>query len=387
MNATSDQKSVLLLTRNFPPLIGGMERLNLNIATAVSERTGLHLVGPPGSSDFAPDSITKNEVPIRPLWIFGVRMLMAAAYVAFIRRPDIVLGGSGLVAPFVKVASILCGARSILYLHGLDIVAPSMAYRAFWLPMIRRCDLAIANSEHTRRLAIAHGLAPARIQVLNPGVSLPDISPEMTSDDRWRAERGLSDRLVLLSVGRLTQRKGLVEFIRDVLPRLVELDSRTMLVIVGSEAKDALNVNWSSETQRIRSTVTATGMTAHVRFEGGCDDATLARIYLAADVHVFPVVELPGDVEGFGMVALEAAAHGLPTVAYSVGGVSDAVQQGVSGHLVTPGDYEGMRDAIRAVLATGVRGSMGPGCRAFAENKTWIAFGRHLAELLELKDA
>ncbi len=387
MSPPTDQPSVMLLTRNFPPLVGGMERLNLNIANALSKRTALHLVGPSGSSAFAPGSITTNEVPIRPLWLFGILILLTSVAAALTRRPNLVLGGSGLVAPFVKVASAVCGARSIVYLHGLDIVAPSLAYRTFWLPMIRRCDLAITNSEHTRQLAIAHGLSPTQVRVLNPGVSLPDAEHSTSNADQWRTDRDLSDRLVLLSVGRLTRRKGLAEFIRDVLPSLVKLDSRTMLVIVGSEASDALNLGTISETQRIRSTISATGMNAHVRLEGGCDDATLARAYQAADVHVFPVVELPGDVEGFGMVALEAAAHGLPTVAYSVGGVGDAVQQGVTGHLVTPGDHEGMRDAIRAVLATGAGNSMEQGCRAFAAEKTWTAFGKHLAELLDLKDA
>lgn len=83
------------------------------------------------------------------------------------------------------------------------------------------------------------------------------------------------------------------------------------------------------------------------------DDPEISEAYFAADVHVFPVQDRPGDNEGFGMVAIEAAAHGLPTVAYDAGGVSDAVSVPASGGLVASGMHDRYASAITCVIQAG----------------------------------
>lgn len=301
-------------------------------------------------------------------------------------RPDLVVGGSGLVAPFVQLAAWLTGARTALYVHGLDLVAPSHVYKFLWLPMIRRCDLALANSEHTRRLAIACGVRPDHVHVLNPGVELPKYEGLESLATSWRMKRQLTDRRVALSVGRLTPRKGLVEFITYVLPGLVADHPDLVLVVIGADASDALNAGTASESERVLGAIEQAGMQASVQLFGACDDAELSGAYAAADVHVFPVRELPGDVEGFGMVALEAAAHGLPTVAFAVGGVPDAVSDGVSGWLVAPEDYQGFERAVRRALAPGARSEMSAGSANFAGQRDWAAFGDRLAGLLGISN-
>ncbi len=115
------------------------------------------------------------------------------------------------------------------------------------------------------------------------------------------------------------------------------------------------------------------------RFGSELDDA-----YAAADVHVFPVREIPGDPEGFGMVAIEAAAHALPTVAYATGGVVDAVAAGVSGLLVAPGDCKGFADAVLELLR---RPLQAEAIRLFAADFTWDRFGERVSDALGLHDA
>ena len=117
-------------------------------------------------------------------------------------------------------------------------------------------------------------------------------------------------------------------------------------------------------------------MQDHLRFLGSASDADLSEAYQAADVLVFPVRDLAGDVEGFGMVAVEAAAHGLPTVAYATGGVVDAVAEGESGTLLAPGDEAGFAAATLRLLAQ----PMPPGrVRGFAERFAWSQFGAAMA--------
>ena len=379
-------RPVLLLTRNFPPLVGGMERLNFRMAEALAARVRLAVVGPRGASAFVIPGVSIEEVPSRPLWRFGLSMFSRVLRRARIWAPGLVIGGSGLVAPFVQLAASLTGARTALYVHGLDLVAPSRIYRLIWLPMIRRCDIALANSAHTRRLAIACGVLPDRVHVLNPGVELPAFDDLRAQGASWRSKRQLEGRRVALTVGRLTQRKGLVEFISNVLPGLVAEYPDLALVVIGADASDALSGGTASEAQRVRHAIERAGMQGHVHLLGGCDDVELSGAYAGADVHVFPVRELPGDIEGFGMVALEAAAHGLPTVAFSVGGVPDAVSDGTSGWLVAPGDYAGFKNAVLKALAPGARSEMTAGCRTFAADKDWTAFGGRLADFLGISD-
>jgi len=92
---------------------------------------------------------------------------------------------------------------------------------------------------------------------------------------------------------------------------------------------------------------------------------------------IFPVIERPGDIEGFGMVAIEAAAHGTPTYAFAVGGVPDAVSDGISGQLLQPGDYCGMTAAALDALN---QTKIYPKCRDFAEKFAWPAFGEQLLQ-------
>lgn len=379
--------SVLLLTRNLPPLQGGMERLNQRMAESIAARSSLSIIGPKGARRHVPSAAVVEEVPVKPLWRFGLGMVLRVFVVARAIRPELVLGGSGLVAPFVRLASWFSGGRSVVYLHGLDIVAPSVVYRWIWLPLIRGCSLAIVNSEHTRGLAVGMGMDPARIRVLNPGVDLPNSENAAEDLDDWRRQRGLEGRRVLLSVGRLTRRKGLAEFIRNVLPTVVTSAPEAVLVIIGVEPMDALASGGRDEITRIHAAVAETGMQKHVRLDGSCSDAELTIAYRAADVLIFPVLAMPGDVEGFGMVALEAAAHGLPTVAYAVGGVPDAVSDGRTGWLVAPGDYASFAAAVLGAFAPGMRSSLAEGCKEFAARKAWPVFARRLGTLLGLPEA
>ena len=114
---------------------------------------------------------------------------------------------------------------------------------------------------------------------------------------------------------------------------------------------------------------------------GSCTDAELAEAYQAADVHVFPVRDMPGDVEGFGMVAIEAAANGLFTVAFDVGGVRDAIVVGASGTLVSAGDYEGFATEVLDTLRQAPIGQSAR-ARAAVGRFSWERFGREMREAL-----
>jgi phosphatidylinositol alpha-1,6-mannosyltransferase len=273
------------------------------------------------------------------------------------------------------------GARAGVYLHGLDVVVDDRAYRAIWWPLIRRCDFALCNSRNTAKLAVARGFPPDRIDVLEPGVSLPD--PDARAPD-YRAQAGLGERPVIVSVGRLTARKGLPEFIEQAWPSLLARRPDAVLIIVGGEPADALAPGRGGVAERIGDAVRMLGAEESVRALGRCDDDALRAILAAADVQVFPVLDLPGDVEGFGMVAVEAAAAGIPTVGFAVGGVPEAIADGMSGSVVAAGDYAGLVASLVEWIdrRRSAPAAVSQACREHAARHAWPRFGDRLREIV-----
>lgn len=366
---------ILLITRNLPPLVGGMERLNWHMAEELAKHAEVRAIGPAGSAALAPSNVAIEDAPLSPLPCFLLSALWKALRVARKWRPDIVLAGSGLTAPLAWLAAKACRAKSAVYVHGLDLTVDQWVYRTMWLPIVRRIDCVIANSGATRKLAIGAGVNESRISIVHPGVDLPRSEPDLQVIADLRARHELGQRPVLLSVGRLSQRKGMREFVTDVLPRVVGIKPDVMLLVVGDAPKQALRAETQSR-ESIQAAADAKKVGGNLRFLGLISDAELQALYMMADVHVFPVQHIPDDPEGFGMVAVEAAAHGLPTIAYATGGVVDAVAEGHSGRLIRPGDTRAMVQAIVDSLDSKV--SMRISSKAFAEALAWPAFGKNL---------
>lgn len=370
---------ILLITRNMPPLVGGMERLNWHMAQQLATWAEVQVICPAGAAALAPAEVAVHEVPLRPLWRFLVSSMRTAVRVARTWKPDMVLAGSGLTAPLARFAASLCGARAAAYLHGLDVAVRHPVYQMLWLPAIRRMDVIMANSGPTSRLAVAKSVPEACIRLVHPGVDLPEQPGDEDAGAAFRRAHGLATGPILLSVGRLTERKGLREFVTDVLPGVAAVHGNVQLVVIGAEADDALVARSQSQAS-IRQAATTAGVAGMIHFIGVITDRdSLSQAYRAASVHVFPVRELAGDPEGFGMVAIEAAAHGLATAAYATGGVVDAVAQGVSGRLVTPGDAASLVAAIKDLLESPLPND---GMQAFAGGFAWPAFGARVREAL-----
>lgn len=370
---------VLVVTRNLPPLTGGMERLNWHLIEALSDRFDVEVVGPSGSASLAPAEVVVSEVRLRPLSAFLLGALRASVRRCRHVRPSVVLAGSGLTAPIAWFAARLVGASAVTYIHGLDITVPNRLYRLIWLPFIRRMCLVIVNSSATRVLALQAGVPADRVCTVHPGVSLPT---ELTGKGRrvFRERHGLNEDKVLLSVGRLTERKGLLEFVEGVLPLVVARSpSSVRLVVIGDEPKEALHAKpqtWEAITAAAR----RVGVADCLVFLGKVSQEELDEAYVAADVLVFPVRQSASDPEGFGMVAIEAAAHGLPTVAYATGGVVDAVADGRSGRLVTPGDVGGFVAAVVEQIEAPIPADT---IRDFAARFAWHRFGEQMSDRLQ----
>ncbi len=370
---------LLLVSRNYPPLVGGMERLNQKMLLELAKDYQTVLVGP----EHAP---VVDGVP-EHLWQCSMaapgRFLVSALFKTLVAarrlKPDIVLAGSGLTAPIVWFAARLFKARCLVYLHGLDIEVKHRFYQCLWPPFFRRFDGVIVNSHFTQDLAVKAGVAPERIHIVHPGVALPDRQQSAEKRQTFRKQHHLGDAPVLLYVGRIIERKGLLPFVQYVLPKVIAKYPDVQLLVVGDNPDQAL-LKQNDERQLVKNALVAQNLEERVFFLGSVSDEELNAAYFAADVLIFPVQPCLHDSEGFGMVAIEAAAHGLPTVAFAAGGVPDAVADGVSGRLVAAGDNSGFAQAVCELLAAPAA-RYRDSCRSFAQAFAWDAFGRNIREI------
>lgn len=373
---------ILLITRNLPPLVGGMERLNWHLIQELAKTEQVVTIGPHDAAVLAPSNTTFNPVPLRPLWRFLLTAFRQALSTARRWRPHIIMAGSGLTAPIALLAARTCGAKAVAYVHGLDVTIQNPIYRALWLPALRRMDRIIANSRSTAEFARLAGISQHRIGLVHPGVTVP--APPSSNDKlkNFRVKYNLEGRNVLISVGRLSTRKGLREFVQLALPRIVAERPDVLLLIVGSVPSDALHAHIQTA-ESIEEAARTAGVANHVQLIGQITDMDeLLTAYQSAIAHIFPVRHIPNDTEGFGMVAIEAAANGVPTVAFATGGITDAVAEGESGYLAPPEDYECLaRLALRVIKSPG---SMHAACLRHSAAFAWEKFGRNVLDQLEL---
>jgi len=374
-------KKVLIVTRNLPPLIGGMERLNWHIADELSKDHILLLLSHNEAKKLAPKNCLFYGVPLNPLPLFLILAFIHTFFICLFRKPDVLFAGSGLTSPIVVILAKIFRKQSIVYIHGLDIGTNNKIYNICWVPFIRHADQVIANSSPTYQLCIQKNISKEKISIIHPGVSYPPKPKNEKIIQNLREKYNLNNKKILISVGRLTERKGMNEFIDLCLSKVVNVLPDTVLIIIGDTPNQSLNKNLQSK-EMILTTAKKNNLMNNIIFTGNIqDDDVLASFYYLADLHVFPVKHIPHDPEGFGMVAIEAAAHGLPTIAFATGGIVEAVQDGKSGYLAKSGDYEQL--AHKMLLVLNQQSGWVTGSKDFAKGFAWESFGRQIKENLK----
>lgn len=254
---------------------------------------------------------------LRPesLGIYG-RLLAKSLALAFRHRFASVHAGRALPEGLVAwLVGRLRRVPVVVYAHGEELTTwgRSAKYGAMRL-VLRRSDIVISNSSFTRDELIRMGVDPARIVLIHPGVDIHKFREGLPASD-LRAAIGVqpSDKLVL-SVGRLSRRKGFDMVVRSVAALHRQgLEVHYALIGIGEDREYLLDL------------ARELGVLERVHFLGHVAADDLPRWYNACDVHAMPNREIDGDTEGFGIVFLEAAACGKPSIAGVAGGTASAV--------------------------------------------------------------
>ena len=259
-------------------------------------------------------------------------------------QPDVIVCGATLAAGWLMDHTPE-SIPFVNYLHGEELssagasrfVRPYLFRRQ--LHAIRKADLNISVSRYTARTAAALArIKSERFELLPNFVDISRFSPPKDRE-KVRTELGWHNHRIILTLARLTPRKGIDQAIRA-LAKLRNQGklSPTWLHVIGGQGE---------QEDELRNLAKKLNVAEYTRFEGFVDDEHLPDYYGAADLFLQPNRDLSGETEGFGVVFLESNACGTPVIGGISGGTADAIRDGVTGYRV---DSEDLSAIGRAVL-------------------------------------
>ncbi len=228
----------------------------------------------------------------------------------------------------------------VIYAHGEELTTWGTGgkYKAMRFAL-RHADKVIANSEHTRDTLLTMGIPAARIAVVYPGVDVSVFRPGLDISGLRESLGIRPDEKLVFSVGRLSRRKGFDQMIRAVAQlRAEDIPVRYVIAGIGEDA-DYLD-----------GLIAEHHLTGVAHRVGAVSEADLPRWMNACDVFAMPNREINGDNEGFGMVFIEAAACGKPSLAGEAGGTGSAVLHNQTGLRVDGMSVDAVADGLRSLL-------------------------------------
>ena len=340
---------ILIISWNFPPRRGGIEYVVSHLCAGLRKKHSVRVIT--GQAPFPqPAEEDVFRAPYSGLISFSLYTLWRGARLLS-RSPNtkVIFGGSVMVTPLVLILARMFGRKAVVQAHGLDVIYANRFYQAICVRWLRFCDRIVANSRYTAFLVAQKRVQQEIISLIPPGVQAESFTGP-ANVDAIKKEFGLQGKQTILFVGRLAKRKGVREFIENSFTKIVKKIPNVCFVVVGDNPSESLT-HHDDMFGQIEPALLATGLLNHVQLRGALDDDEVIQLYQACDVVVLPALVSTDDTEGFGIVLLEAAAAGKPAVATRVGGIPDAVEDGKSGILVDPGDYERLSQTLIDLLS------------------------------------
>src|SRR5712692_9304710 len=338
---------ILILTHNFPPQVGGISTHCYEMARHWSRGDEVWVLAPRGCGKNAELAPFGSEI----VWMPAARGRLARLLVTFWWtlhlarriRPDLIYGthwrNCGIA---LRLAGMITGIPFFLAVHGSEVLELLGPRKKGALVLFRwvaaGCRGFVALGGYQQQILQKLGIDRAKVFTSPEGMDFSRLANISQNDaSRIRARHELVGRRVILTVGRLVERKG-----HD---RVIQALSRVVL-----DVPDAvyLVVGRGPEEDRLRALARANRIEDRVVFCGFVPETELMAYYLACDVFAMPNREVGGDTEGFGIVFVEAGACGKPVVGGRSGGAVEVIRDGVTGFLV---DQIGVEEITRTLTA------------------------------------
>lgn len=350
--------NILFISRAHPPVIGGIENQNEAVGRWLSKVARCHSIINTRGKRFLPFFIP---------WAIIKGIVVA-------RQADVILLGDGVAAIIGWSIKIFYPSKPVVtILHGLDVTYRNRLYQGLWIGVFfSRIDRFIAVSRSTADIAIAKGVPGNRIEIIPNGIDTPEqnvVADRKLLSDLVGVDVG--KKKILLTLGRLVKRKGVRWFLLNVLPRLPE-DVFYIIAGEGPERQDIDTILASSEYATKAVCI------------GSVSEREKLVLFSSSDLFIQSNIAVSDDVEGFGVVILEAGIYGLPVIASNLEGLKDSVMDGENGWHVAPLDAKAFSTKITTIFENAdMLGDLKAKSRNFVvDNYSWDAIVlRYIAAL------
>ena len=315
----NNTKNILFIARTYPPTIGGIETQNHQLIQALRKYVKVYALT---------NSSNKLLLPIFYVFAFVKALFL-------IRKVDQIILGDAVSAPWGLLLKLLTKKPVHCIIHGLDISFSNRLYQSIVVKVcLPKLDSLIAVGSATQKMALDKDIKPTSISLIPNGVNPIEPALLSTTFQNSRILESLDGKMFFLSLGRLVKRKGVVWFIRNVVP---QLDPHVLYVIAGSGPESKEIIYLSKKHQNII-------------FFGQVSDSEKHWLLSNATLFIQPNIPIENDIEGFGLVVLEAAIRGTPVIASNLEGLKDSIHDHKNGFLANPTDSSNYVNVINKVI-------------------------------------
>ena len=346
-------KKTLLLTENFPPKEGGSGRWFWELYSRLPNDKVLIVANdtPEGREfdkthelDIVRIELESTEWGLASTKGLGFYWETIRKVLKLVKEHGIEEVHCGRVIPegvIARALKLLAGARYNCFVHGEDVetAATSREHSLLVKNVCKNASMLICNSENTANIVRKLGFdSGSKCEVLHPGVDTSRFEVA-APDTSFRQKMGWSGKRVLLTVGRLQRRKG-QDFLIKSMPTLLNEFPDLFYAVVGrGECYDELI-----------SLVDQHELHDKVCVYPDMDDEALIKCYQQCDIFILPNRTIGNDIEGFGMVLVEAQVCGKPVIAGDSGGTRETMNIGKTGHIIDCSSTENLLNGLSPIL-------------------------------------
>ncbi len=321
---------LLCIARAYPPTKGGMEKYSFELIKNLGREFEVFKIVNPRGRKFIP--------------IFFIWALVRSIYLIKKENIKLVLLTDCLLFPLGFLLKMFLRIKVVAVGHGLDISYNKFFYQK-WMPFfVRQNDLVIANSQATAQEFKKRGIK--NITVINCGIDAQEFLRQLQKYKDINIldyYPFLAHKKILLSVGHLVERKGFFWFAKEVVPHL---SNDYVYVVIGGSGNNNRGLKLKKKIERNEY------LKKRVFFLGKVEDKILFAFYNSPQVKAFimPNIKVDNDIEGFGIVALEAGLAGIPVIASRMEGMLDSVIDGKTGILFKERDVKDFLASFNGLL-------------------------------------
>ena len=347
--------------------MGGMQRVSMQLVNELEKR----------------DNVTLKTIIQHAPWkgiefktaLFLLKLKFRLPKIVEDFKPDVILFSSMVTASLAAFTRKKINVPMVTINHGQDVTMPVGIYQKFVPKVFDALDGVISVSEATKEQCIKRGMAPEKGVALPNGFDRSDfdhVPPKKESREALEKalDINIDDKALMLTVGRQVKRKGHRWFIENVIPII---KSPFLYLAIGD----------GPEHEQLNELVSNSPYREKIVLAGRQPDDLLKQAYAAADLFIMPNIPVPGDMEGFGIVLLEANIASTFSIAADLEGIKDVVTDGINGYKIPVKDAKTFASKIDEVLNKDPEKYGAQSSRFVEENFAWDSVAERYISYLE----